>query len=350
MKRYICLAVILLSGTLTVFTFRKFVSVWSKEDGPLSLGSSYEQLTLDDFTFQYPAHREKLHRMQEIASRIAEESWEHREWYRLQNAIVYHAWWASLPNQINDLGHLDYGRDLTKLASSFHRIVLNARNEKKRNKPREISAVGVEAGWIPEPPGWSGAIHYYDPRDSSETVLPRMKFFYNYRTKDKFTDGVRSYEELRLFHVERTYGDTLYGIGVSGSVKYPETDSEIIQVLKTPEVFRDFCLKQLESLEKNVREQIPNGRGISYQYYTRDLFSSHRKHQIQFVSMRPQPPRSERELTKEEKQELVSEAVSLIERRRDVITENFYEIHAAIEKAFPLVEFLKPKERMSWRR
>lgn len=344
MIRYIVFAIALLAGFGSLIAKEPPASK-PKNDFRSLTGPNYEHLTLDTFTYRDAAHERKLHRMQEIAERIAGKSWEHRDWYRRRGWIVYRAWWTSLPDQFNAFGHRHHGLALPK--GPFHHVSLETFHDKRKARPREIIAVGVRAGWVPVAPGWLGGIQYHDPRDMIDHSGPRMVFTYSQRKAEgKFADGVRSDEHLRRFQVTRNYGDTRYGIQVKGSPKYPTTDAEIVAVLETAEAFRDFCLNQLAALEKNVREQIPNGRGIGYRYYARDLSSFARADGTRFVAFRPKPPSSRRDLTKTEQQKLVAEAVALIERRRMLVNENFREIHAAIEKAFPLVEVLKAADAL----
>jgi hypothetical protein len=209
----------------------------------------------------------------------------------------------------------------------------------------QIGRLGYTAQWFPDADGWGAALHYENHRPNrkghADTKTFTLTFYHpkhgdgatgvvltvpdgGYRTRKTFSaaDKRPPFGGLEYDIASYLYASRLYR-GVS-----PPT--------KSAESMRDAGLAALEQLEAVVREEVASGQAVR-EVYDYDNANPRNK---EAATYRPPIP-AKFQLSADQKQEVLQEALKEIERRRTLLREHHTEMYDAAKNLFPLIEGLK---------
>ena len=201
-----------------------------------------------------------------------------------------------------------------------------------RKQEREVSGVRLTASWFPKE-GWGVRVEY-----SINTGKFASQSFEVWFTDDNREISSSTDYKLNLpageYLGRKRYDRLEYVVNVTGRSRTDwetDHDPEVRRFSASPEGLLKEGLASLDELEQLARKQITSGEALTV------LDDS--------TISGGQPPEEhsasgQYELTDEREQEILGEALAEIERQRELLRENYRELHAAVVRAFPLSDCL----------
>lgn len=307
-----------------------------------------------ELTFADEVQRRLLKRMDAEVREIADDSWVHESYWTRSDSYVVRARWTTPGYELSSPGG--------------HSIVLSAYRHPD-DLPNQILGVAAEGNWRPDASGW-GAYVTYSKRsrvldfsgvpDSFRVVFrwcPDGKFSWN-------TPTFEIYRDVAQYSARRQFEDTEYSFSVYVDPptyrKVRVSDEVVLRWLRSPESLRDEALAKLDQLAAKAKVEIPSGAAVRGAHYV-DARDGHgrqsliaRRQNASPVLLASQaaaatvaavpPPDSYRPLSVEEKAIVLRESLAEIARRKELVRNNYEQLHAALERAFPLRKCLQEIE------
>ena len=301
-----------------------------------------EEVKYSEFTFSDPALRAQLERYAEAARRMASKDWGQRTWFRTQDSYVYNSWWCSQPDQMTPKAPapapngIPPGKEWHFVRLEAYRATLATLNTKESNRdPREIQAVGLYVAWKPPTTGWRAHLWHQLPHNPLSHDQDSFGFDFQQLLDDGEPAALawrfRLAEELAFWQTEKVIEDTRYWIKVEQplNVGLGRTipAAEVRSWLDSADSFRAAGEARLQTLKQQLEKHVPSGTAV------RSATLTQRERNLPpFPSKRP--------LSDAERKQILEDGLAKIEARRRAFVEHAADMHAALEKAFPLRECL----------
>ena len=319
--------------------------------------------------FSHPDDEKLLRRWETIARRLAGPDWDYERCDELPISRSYRAWWSSVSGS-NDRS-LPIHPSRRPVGREYHSIVLFASRDAP--KTHEVSGVGFEAKWYPAETGWGASVLCSTIRGDSQRKDPKSWTIYFQpanRTRGPF---ISYYPRFAFYTASHDFGGTSYRLFVK-SEPFDDTyqkgvdNATLRRWIATPESLRDTGLAWLKGLREKVESDVMADEAEGYlvesnshvpedQFFTVSFpqrFSGLRgdlgqKGARTIAAFLPAPepgserkPRrpSDRKMTDAEKKLVIQKADDAIARRRQLLEDHHREMHAALLKAFPVLELL----------
>lgn len=346
-------------------------------------------ISLEQMRFSSPELAAKLRCFDATANRFAEDDWHRRPYttfpsYRARG--VYFAEWATFPNErgrnpVNyhgpkELHCISIGAvfDADAVTTSRQSLLprpehgsgavsLTAPPAEESLLPNpEIVGVRLNARWKPAGEGWAATLRYrtFQGGDYPRSGKPDEDFrisFLRYPPPD--SDGLLNFAETRIeysrtggawYTADRIFGGsngqppTMYEFVVNTTDAHDEArlprevpDQDVRRMMATPEALRDFGLAAYTALAKKIDEDIPSGKALRRMQLARNLHHGES----------PDALHSDRPLSPEELDEVHQTARAAIDLKIRLLREDYQEMHAALLRAFPLLECVPEPELKS---
>ncbi len=335
-----------------------------------------DDVDFSEFTFASSIIRSQMERMAEQTAALAGAQWDHRGWYQVNDCAIYSDRWCSLPKSIDAVRgclHKNLPAD-----AEVHSIFLEAFG----SPPHEcmaIQALCLTASWQPGREArvksieksieksaaseggaprerWGAHVEYYLQQHAFSSQRDNFKFFCWKGvggTPDSKQIGL---DDFRGFRWRKRFGNRGYGINVALQARKTVPNSEIKRWLQSPESFRHEALSRLDSLASLAEKQLATGqlekhygyqashsaREPSPSFAATSLSSRTASASVPAVIAFNSPPPMDfhQGISNEEKKVMLAEVRAEFARRKQLIGDNYEEMHAAMSKAFPLVQFL----------
>lgn len=260
--------------------------------------------------------------MDAIAEEIAGDDWFHEPWYQRRHRKDYHDYTTVLGTTCDAGGYISNiwpNRPLHIIRLIASPPILNL---------DVIANATVIASWYPEgEDAWGVHVSYH----TSLFARPRDVQFDNFSMYFMRRGETELILPGREYNGNRKFGDVVYYFGVSES---PAADRDIRPYIESPESMRDHAIEVIQYLKERLEKQIPTGSAIR-SLADPKLPQYHEDEGPAAGSLRapfPQPY----QLTAAQRDEVLKQAFGDLNERARLWRENYRELYAAANKAFPL--------------
>jgi hypothetical protein len=296
---------------------------------------------LDELKFADARHGELARRFDAAARELAGADWTHEEYNGRASSRSVAAHWASADRE-------------KQKGVEQHAIKIDV--QRMPDAPAEILAVGITANYAPATSGWGASVSCFDPRDRVWMQDLRFRIDFRYYPEGEFTwqaPAIEFFKDLEAVALTAQFETTEYHVSVAA---HPPTsnsiaDDEVLRWLESADALRDMAVGKLDALARQAEKEILEGTAIRDAHLLAD--GAPRRPSSGGLALAatsppdtggPQavpPPPSLREMTAEERKQVLADALAVIEERKKLIQDNHAEMFAALEKAFPLKECLR---------
>lgn len=316
--------------------------------------------SLDGLTFATPQLEEALQSFTQAIDKIADEKWEQKGWHKLTYDYYRYRQWCSEP------GVMELLKEplLSKQPKGSYYLLRLTVAVGSRDSPTEIRGVSVDSSWQGTPGNWGARVVYpigggKAPYTDSELTFVRgqspypqsgVEFIATNAWLDDYAGGF-NFGGVDYVANIRTRADHHWQ-----AVSLPD----LLRWYDSADHFHEDWMARLTRLEEKAKVDIPSGAAISQgesdkpDQPTRQGFHFPLFRSTPAIDFRPSgremanvppPPRfpSSRKTTPAEREEVLKKALEVIGGRKKQLDAEYQELHTALVKALPLVDYLREK-------
>ncbi len=339
---------------------------------------------LDQLAFDNPRDADLMSRLHVIASGLAQPQWSGRPLGGWKDT-GYFAWWCSVPDEANRWTYNAEKIYQRPDDRELHTITLRA--NRSQDTGERIGNVELAAMWCPRGAGWSARLGLRTLSNNNEL---HWSLYFNYYEEGKtHASGTEffPYHGLARYSVTRDFAGTRYNVSaINPLLADGLSDATVKRLAASPDAFRDEMIAWIDALEHAVEQGVRSGEAIQGAFLIEEAAdgSLSRANLIRPAIARsrdggdsdlritragytpqqttrspitlaaaPRPPDldrppqpSDRPLTDEEKEQIVQEARTSLDERRQLLLQHYREIHAALMRTFPLGELLSAADEL----
>ncbi len=300
---------------------------------------------LQDLPYSHPQIKKELLQLTKAAGRFRDSDWHYVPWHVLYqpndgSLPPCGALWGSRP----DLKpHQDWtGRPF---------IAVEASAFSGTSPPHEgadlIGGFKFSGVWFPNPLDWGAALYYENrrPNRPAHADKKRLALYFHHPEHSRHDRGLvlvipdGGYRKTKRFGGDAAKA-SFAGLEYHISVFVYRSDANWA-LLESAQSMRDAGLAALDELEAAVRREIASGEAVeSVEDFSAEAVRAarHLKKSSQSHS-RPIPARFQ--LSGDQKEELLQEALQELEQRRKLLRDHYREMYGTAKNLFPLVDGLQ---------
>ncbi len=289
--------------------------------------------------------RERLHRFDAAARRLAGPKWKHVKW---------HEQWHPPERSSRGIGWLDYSavwclrsdQPSHVCAWSTERPVhcIRLRARPFPDSPKRLREFSLNVKRHGDRGDWGVSLFYANSKSDADSAKVGESFDFVFFNEEYARPGSVSNAALSIpggrCGVAKKFGQYEYSIGAFATNL---AGRRALEFVASAETLRDAGLAVIDSLEPAIRQRINAGEAtVTDHGKTKVIVEDSRdgslEQEVPLTVKPPLPP--EYRLTDQQKQEILDKAIAELERRRRLLREHYQEMYAAVQAAVPLCECL----------
>jgi hypothetical protein len=220
-----------------------------------------------------------------------------------------------------------------------------------------VVGIHVHARWKPAGAGWAAELRYTTYHGRVPPWAPDARELFELHFQ-RYTDaGLDPAPRITLrrdggmsyttqLEAADPPGRTVYRIGVltydPDRKASDPPDGDVLRILASPESLRDYGLKCCDYLAGKVEDDFASGEAV------REAIRQPPPEQVQASPRDAGPPAdrtpSARRLTDDEKRRALEDARKQVRAQASVLAKDYRELHAAVLKACPIADFVRPAD------